>query len=164
MYSIRKLTEKDLSVFFQLWQFYECHNSYFSNEELDANGCYDVDSEYLMDVLLGKDGSCAYFLMNAGNIAGFVTTENTLVNEQEFKELSDIFVLPKYRKQRLAYFAIKELMLTQETGTWHVSVYKGDRLAQDFWEYVFKILPIFSYESVESSACEDFFEYIVINS
>ncbi|MCO7224314.1 GNAT family N-acetyltransferase [Pleionea sp. CnH1-48] len=163
MFSLRKFDSSSFLALSQLWQFYEAHNSYYSDEDIDNNGRYDIDDDYLKDVSNGNEECEGYFILFDEKIAGFVTIETTELEEQELKELSDIFILPKYRGKGLAHAAVQDLMFGVEANIWHVAVYKEDRMAHDFWQHMFKKLSVKEVRLVTSEEGEEFFEYIVKN-
>lgn len=161
--ALRKLTKTDLPAFSMLWQFYQYHQSTFDNEDIDSTGRFDIDEEYLSDVAIGEEDCDAYLIVVEGNIAGFVTVEPTEILEREMPELSDIFILPKYRAKGIALHVIRQLMLHNSLN-WHVSVYENDGEALKFWERLFAKLPIVDVLKVEPPETEGFHEYVITNT
>ncbi|XZZ69755.1 hypothetical protein ACJJIB_15935 [Microbulbifer sp. JMSA008] len=53
----------------------------------------------------------------------------------EMPELSDIFILPKYRSQGVASKIARGFML-KEIGQLYAEIYQGDTFALQFWEGV----------------------------
>ncbi len=160
--ALRKLTKKDLSAFSMLWQFYQYHQSNFDNEDIDSSGRFDIDEEYLRDVAAGDEDCDAYLIVVENNLAGFVTVEPTEILEREMPELSDIFILPKYRSKGIAVHAVRQLMLNSSSN-WHVAVYEKDREALKFWDRLFAKLPIENVLKVEPPETEGFHEFVITN-
>ncbi|WDG08983.1 GNAT family N-acetyltransferase [Vibrio campbellii] len=161
--SIRKATITDLAAFSMLWQFYQYHQSSFEHEDVDENGRFDIDEEYLEDVLNGKEECDAYLVLSDGCIAGFSTVEPTEIAGKEIPELSDIFILPKYRNSGVAKLVVEKLMLSQP-GEWHVAVYKKDAQALSYWESLFSRLEIQQATKLNPPETADFHEFIVKNA
>lgn len=80
-----------------LWQFYQYHQSSFDFDDVNENGRFDIDEDYLEEVLSGHDSCAAYVVLSNDAIAGFATVEPTEIEGKEMPELSDVFILPKYR-------------------------------------------------------------------
>lgn len=159
---LRKLTKVDSPVFSMLWQFYQYHQSAFDNEDINCSGRFDIDEEYLSDVAADEEDCDAYLIFVEGNIAGFITVEPTEIVEREMPELSDLFILPKYRGKGIALYVVRQLMLDNSLN-WHVAVYEKDREALKFWDRLFSILPIVNVIKVEPSETEGFHEFVITN-
>lgn len=159
---LRKLATSDLPAFSMLWQFYQYHQSAFDNEDIDSSGRFDIDDEYLSDVAVGEEDCDAYLIIVENNIAGFVTVEPTEILGSEMPELSDIFILPKYRSKGVAFHAVCQLMLNNASN-WHVAVYDNDREALKFWDRLFAKLPIENVLKVEPAETEGFHEFVITN-
>jgi predicted acetyltransferase len=145
-----------------LWQFYQYHQSAFDNEDINCSGRFDIDEEYLSDVAADEEDCDAYLIFVEGNIAGFITVEPTEIVEREMPELSDLFILPKYRGKGIALYVVRQLMLDNSLN-WHVAVYEKDREALKFWDRLFAILPIVNVIKVEPSETEGFHEFVITN-
>lgn len=159
---LRKLTTTDLPAFSMLWQFYQYHQSAFDNQDIASTGRFDVDEEYLSDVAVGEEDCDAYLIVVDGHIAGFVTVEPTEILEREMPELSDIFILPKYRSKGIALHTVHHLMLNNSLN-WHVAVYENDREALKFWDRLFAKFPIVDVLKVEPAETEGFHEFVITN-
>jgi len=159
---LRKLTKSDLPAFSMLWQFYQYHQSAFDNEDIDSSGRFDIDEEYLSDVAAEEEECDAYLVVVDNNIAGFVTVEPTEILDSEMPELSDIFILPKYRSKGIAFHVVSQLMLN-DSLKWHVAVYEKDREALKFWDRLFARLPIKNVLKVEPAETEGFHEFVITN-
>lgn len=145
-----------------LWQFYQYHQSAFDNEDIDSSGRFDIDEEYLSDVAAEEEECDAYLVVVDNNIAGFVTVEPTEILDSEMPELSDIFILPKYRSKGIAFHVVSQLMLN-DSLKWHVAVYEKDREALKFWDRLFARLPIKNVLKVEPAETEGFHEFVITN-
>ncbi|RJE77426.1 histone acetyltransferase [Pseudoalteromonas sp. MSK9-3] len=161
--TIRKAEINDRSVLNMLWQFYLYHQSAFSLEDLDSDGRYDVDEEYLSSALTNEEDCTVYLVYISNQLAGFATVEPTEIAGKEMPELADIFILPKYRKQGAAKFVVQQLMQI-ETNHWHVAVYLNDIVALKFWNTLFPKLNIEHVYKVEPAETEGFHEFVVINT
>uniref|UniRef100_A0A486XLK0 N-acetyltransferase domain-containing protein n=1 Tax=Rheinheimera sp. BAL341 TaxID=1708203 RepID=A0A486XLK0_9GAMM len=159
---LRKLTKTDLPAFSMLWQFYQYHQSAFDGQDIDSTGRFDIDEEYLSDVAAGEEDCEAYLIVVEGNIAGFVAVEPTEILDREMPELSDIFILPKYRSKGIALHVVRQLMLNNSPH-WHVAVYEKDREALTFWNRLFAKLPIVDALKVEPAETEGFHEFVITN-
>lgn len=160
---LRELNKTDLPAFSMLWQFYQYHQSTFDNEDVDSAGRFDIDEEYLSDIALGEEDCDAYLIVVEGNIAGFVTVEPTEIVAREMPELSDIFILPKYRSKGIALHVVCQLMLNSSSN-WHVAVYEKDGEALKFWDRLFTKLPIENVLKVEPPETAGFHEFVITNS
>jgi predicted acetyltransferase len=157
---LRKLTKTDLAAFSMLWQFYQYHQSAFDHEDIDSAGRFDIDEEYLSDVAAGEEDCDAYMIIVDDNLAGFVTVEPTEILDREMPELSDIFILPKYRSKGIAMHVVSELMLN-DSMQWHVAVYERDHEALKFWDRFFAKLTNVDVMQVTPSETEGFHEYVI---
>ncbi|KZN66411.1 hypothetical protein N473_08455 [Pseudoalteromonas luteoviolacea CPMOR-1] len=161
---VRKANFDDFSAFKMLWQFYQYHQSSFSLEDIDEQGKFYIDESYLEEVLRGQDECNAYIVLSEQLIVGFVTVEPTEIMGEEMPELSDIFILPKYRNQGIAQLVIELLMHTKEYNEWHVAVYRNDKNALSFWEKHFKQSNYSGVKKVKTSDSEEFHEFVVQNA
>jgi len=91
-----------------------------------------------------------------------VTVEPTEIVKREMPELSDIFILPKYRSKGIALRTVHQLMLNNSLN-WHVAVYENDREALKFWDRLFAKLPIVDVLKVEPPETEGFHEFVITN-
>lgn len=160
---LRKLTKTDLPAFSMLWQFYQYHQSAFDNEDMDGTGRFDIDEEYLSDVAAGEEECDAYLIFVDDHIAGFVTVEPTEILDREMPELSDIFILPKYRSKGIAMHCVSQLMLSGSEH-WHVAVYEKDQAALKFWDGLFARLTNVDVMKVTPPETEGFHEYVITNT
>lgn len=161
--SIQKAVIADLKAFSMLWQFYQYHQSAFDYEDVDENGRFDIDEGFLEEVLKGNEECQAYLLLSDTSIAGFVTVEPTEIAGKALPELSDIFILPKYRNKGIAKQVVEQLMLSLP-GEWHVAVYEKDAQAQRFWERLFSKLEILGVTKLTPPETAGFHEFIVKNT
>ena len=161
---VKEAEFKDSEAFKMLWQFYQYHQSSFSFDDIDQKGRFDIDEVYLEDVLKGKEDCTAYLVLIEQVIAGFVTVESTEILDKEMPELSDIFILPKYRNRGIAKYVVEKLMLKNESNEWHVAIYRDDNQAFNFWQNLFDKLNLSEVKQVNSPQSEEFFEYVVKNS
>ncbi|MBU2705993.1 GNAT family N-acetyltransferase [Zooshikella marina] len=160
---VRKAENSDLTAFCMLWQFYQYHQSSFNYEDIDQTGRFDIDDEYLNDVLSGLEECDAYIIFVEDKIAGFATIETTKISGKQMNELSDIFILPKYRKQGVAKSVVETLMISKQYE-WHVAIYQNDRQALHFWESMFNKLEIKGVTKIEPPETEGFHEFVVKNT
>ncbi|MCX4028066.1 GNAT family N-acetyltransferase [Spartinivicinus marinus] len=158
--SIKKVITENFAAFKMLWQFYEYDRSYYSKEDLELDGTFDIDEEFFLDIATGKEEGEAYLLYFNDMLCGFVFIEPTEIAGQEIPELADIFILPKYRGKGLAYLVLKQLMFKSPMA-WHIAIYKDDKKARTFWQHAFKRLPFKSVDKIEPSEAEGFQEFIV---
>lgn len=92
-----------------------------------------------------------------------MTVEPTEILEHEMPELSDIFILPKYRSKGIALHVVRQLMLNNPLN-WQVSIYENDCEALKFWEKLFTKLPIVDVLKVVPPETEGFHEYVITNT
>ena len=78
-------------------------------------------------------------------------------------ELSDIFIMPKYRNRGLAKYTIEKLLMN-DVKEWHVAVYKDDNEAHQFWQAMFQKLSTEKVDKVLPAETEGFHEYVVVNA
>ena len=161
--TIRKAELIDNTAINMLWQFYQYHQSAFDLEDVDLNGRFDIDEEYIDCVIRGEEDCIAYLVFVSNQIAGFATVEPTVISGKEMPELADIFILPKYRKQGVAKFVIQHLMQTK-INQWHVAVHLNDHLALKFWNNVFSKLNVSRVDKIEPAETEGFHEFVITNA
>jgi len=159
---IRQAELTDIAAIRMLWQFYQYHQSVFDLEDIDSDGRFDIDEEYLDCVVRGEEDCIAYLIVVSNQIAGFATVEPTEIAGKEMPELADLFILPKYRKQGVAKCVVQRLMLT-EVNQWHVSVYLEDSLALTFWKNLFLKLNVARVDKIEPAETEGFHEFVITN-
>ncbi|WP_444889756.1 hypothetical protein [Microbulbifer sp. DLAB2-AA] len=80
-------------------------------ENIDSRGRYNIDEGRLSDVISGNEECDAYIILAEGGDAGFVTIEQAEIVGMEMPELSNIFILPKYRSQGMASKIVRVLCL-----------------------------------------------------
>lgn len=158
----RQAKQTDIKAIKMLWQFYQYHQSVFDLEDIDSDGRFDIDDEYLDCVIRGEEDCIAYLIVVSNQIAGFATVEPTEIAGKEMPELADIFILPKYRKLGIAKYVVQHLMLT-EGNQWHVSVYLEDSLALTFWKNLFLKLNVARVDKIEPAETEGFHEFVITN-
>lgn len=111
----------------------------------------------------GNEDCNAYLIYFNDKIAGFVTLEPTNIVAKEMIELSDIFIMPKYRHRGLAQYTVEKLMMN-DVKEWHIAIYEDDNDAHQFWQALFQKLSIEKCYKVAPSETEGFHEYVVVNA
>lgn len=160
---VRKFKENEVGLLTSLWQFYAYHQSTFNGDSVSEKGLFDIDDDYLADVVQGIEDCEAWLICVDNAVAGFVTLESTEIAGREMPELSDIFVLPKYRNLGIATFVIDTLLLNSG-NEWHVAVYHEDRSAYSFWLHLFAKLPLKSVEELSPPENDEFHEFVIQNT
>lgn len=119
-----------------LMQYYFYESSAFDGEDPQPDGRFYVDPEYI-NQYWQTPGWEGHFICLEDNVIGFVLVEAQTLVAKEGRELSDLFILTKYRRLGIGT-AIVNHFIQPETGQWEVHVAKGDELADAFWQAQFK--------------------------
>ena len=128
--------EEDKNIIYNLMQLYTYELSFFEDKttsfELLENGLYKI-SKYV-DLYWKEEERHPYILKYDGKLAGFVLER---FNEDKMYEISEFFVLNKYRKLGAGTFMANE-MFNKYKGKWEIRTLLKNKSAQNFWRKVVK--------------------------
>ena len=131
-----KMSEEDKNIIYNLMQLYTYELSFFEDQttsfELLENGLFKI-SKYV-DLYWKEEERHPYILKYDGKLAGFVLAR---FNEDKMYEISEFFVLNKYRKLGAGTFMANE-MFNKYKGKWEIRTLLKNKPAQDFWRKVVK--------------------------
>lgn len=128
--------EKGKDIILNLMQLYTYELSFFEDETtnftMTENGLF-VLSKYV-DLYWKEETRHPYILKSDGELAGFVLER---FNENDMNEISEFFVLNKYRKLGAGTFMANE-MFKRFKGKWEIRTLLKNKRAQEFWRKVVK--------------------------
>ena len=136
-FEICDATKEDEKIqILNLMQLYTYELSFFEDEttsfEMLDNGLYKV-SKYI-ELYWKEENRHPFILKCNGELAGFVLERFT---ENDTNEISEFFVLNKYRNIGAGTFMAKE-MFKRYNGKWEIRTLLKNKRAQDFWRKVVK--------------------------
>lgn len=103
-----------------------------TNFKLLDNGLYEM-SRYF-ELYWKEEERHPYILKYNGELAGFVLHR---FNEDKMNEISEFFVLNKYRKLGAGTFMANE-MFKRYKGKWEIRTLLKNKIAQEFWRKIIK--------------------------
>ena len=128
------VSEKDKERILNLMQLYTYELSFFEDETTHFNlmdsGLYEL-SEYI-DLFWKEEKRFPYILRCDGKLCGFVLVR---FNEEGYNEISEFFVLNKYRRSGAGKFMANEMFKLYH-GKWEIRTLLKNKRAQDFWRNV----------------------------
>lgn len=128
--------EQGKEIIKNLMQLYTYELSFYEDEttnfSLLDNGLYTL-SKYF-ELFWMEDKRYPYILKNNDKIAGFVLVR---FNEDGYYEISEFFVLNKYRKQGAGKYMAQQ-MFEKFHGKWEIRTLLKNKNAQNFWRRVVK--------------------------
>lgn len=143
-FEIFEVSEKDKNIIFNLMQLYTYELSFFEDEttnfQLLENGLFKL-SKYI-DLYWKQKERHPFILKCNDELAGFVLER---FNEDEMNEISEFFVLNKYRKLGAGTFMANE-MFKKYKGRWEIQTLLKNKRAQEFWRKVVKDVSNGNYE------------------
>ena len=136
-FEIYDATEENEKIqILNLMQLYTYELSFFEDEttsfEMLDNGLYKI-SKYI-DLYWKEENRHPFILKCNGELAGFVLERFT---ENDTNEISEFFVLNKYRKLGAGSFLAKEIF-KKFKGKWEIRTLLKNKRAQDFWRKIIK--------------------------
>jgi predicted acetyltransferase len=133
-------TVDQLPLIANLYQFYAYESSDWEQEDVEVDGRFYIHAPHLQRYWQEPDWSASLVLVD-GFIAGFLLIERSELPGVEALEFADLFILKKYRRLGIGS-ALAEQVLVAGCGSWVVSFYEQDVLAQQFWHKVLGQLPL----------------------
>lgn len=122
-----------------LYQYYAYESSDWEDEDVEVDGRFYIHEEHLARYWIEPEWS-ANLILADGFIAGFLLVEGSELPGIDALELSDLFVLKKYRRLGIGR-ALANQVLLGNPGPWLVRFYAQDEVAAAFWKAVFADLP-----------------------
>ncbi|MDN6858632.1 GNAT family N-acetyltransferase [Pseudomonas sp. CAN2814] len=122
-----------------LYQYYAYESSDWEDEDVEVDGRFYIHEEHLARYWSEPEWS-ANLILADGFIAGFLLVEGSELPGIDALELSDLFVLKKYRRMGIGR-ALANQVLLGNPGPWLVRFYAQDEVAAAFWKAVFADLP-----------------------
>ncbi len=121
-------------IILNLMQLYTYELSFYEDETTNftllENGLYDL-GKYI-ELYWKENKRYPYILKYNGEIAGFALAR---FNEEDYYEISEFFVLNKFRKLGAGKYMAKE-MFDKFHGKWELRTLLKNKRAQDFWRSV----------------------------
>jgi predicted acetyltransferase len=131
--SVDAATPADVPVLDRLLQLYEYDFSEYGGVDLDASGVFEtVDT-----AAIWRPDDHVYLIRVDGNLAGFayVTRHTSYFGHGETHNLSEFFVLRKYRRRGVGEH-VARLLFDRFPGRWEFGTTPGNLAAQAFWRRV----------------------------
>lgn len=129
-YDLILANESDKSVLFNLMQLYTYELSKYSDEtaeiELNEHGLYNI--KYFDYFWIEKD-RFPFILKYENELVGFALVR---FNEDNMYEISEFFVLPKFRRTKVGTFMANEVF-KKFKGNWEIRTLLKNETAQQFW-------------------------------
>ena len=126
--------EKNKEIIMNLMQLYTYELSFYEDETTNFifldNGLYLLNKH--IELYWSEEKRHPYILKCNGEIAGFVLVR---LNEEGHYEISEFFVLNKYRKLGAGTFMARQ-MFNIFHGKWEIRTLLKNKRAQDFWRKV----------------------------
>ncbi len=121
-----------------LYQFYAYESSDWEQEDVEVDGRFYIHDEHLQRYWQA-DGWGAWLVLVDGFIAGFALVERSELPGIDAFELADLFILKKYRRQRIGRAVALQLLGGE--GDWLLRCYAQDAAAVAFCKAVLAELP-----------------------
>lgn len=136
-FEIVKVSELDKKIIYNLMQIYTYELSFFEDETTNFSlldiGLYEM-SKYLDLFWIEDNVRFPYILKCDGKLGGFVLTR---YRKDGFFEISEFFVLNKYRKQGAGKY-MATTIFDSFKGKWEVDTLLKNKSAQEFWRKIIK--------------------------
>ena len=126
MLTIKKVTEKNLPLFFNLSQQYEAEFCRITKKLPNGKGLYKITSpkKNKYEGWIARDGK---------QVVGFAVID---LSRNKF-DVAEFYIVPAVRKQMYGH-AFAVLLFDSYPGSWQVRQIKGAEYARDFWVAVIK--------------------------
>ena len=157
--TLRAIAPGEEGALAQLFQLYCYDNSAWSSEDVLADGRYDVCDAALAEYV-HVPGQTAAWIEVDGALAGFFVTEPVMAGAVPVQELSDFFILKKYRRRGLALEVLRRVLLGSDK-TWLVAMFRADAAACAFWQQAFARLPFARVEPWHDAGLPQFQLYLL---
>ncbi|WP_431257297.1 GNAT family N-acetyltransferase [Roseateles chitinivorans] len=158
--TLTSVAPADAQLLDNLWQFYELESSFWSGEDIDADGRFNSLSGFLERLGAPDAEQWGYLLHHDGQVAGLLLIGLQQLQERTIKEFADLYVLPKYRGLGIASEVLRQTVMASD-HPWLICVFRDDRKALRFWERAFERLPFSSVRELLSQEYPDLREFIV---
>ena len=135
-FEIVKVNENDKNTIYNLMQLYTYELTFFEDETTNFTlldtGLYEMN-KYL-DLFWIENSRNPYMIKCDGKLGGFVLTR---YREDGYFEISEFFVLNKYRKNGAGRYMATTVFASFK-GKWEVDTLLKNKSAQEFWRKVIK--------------------------
>ena len=130
MINLEKTTLKNKDILYKLLQYALYEGSMYIDNNIDNNGdfIYPWFDNYFTD-----DDRDAYIIKNDNDIVGMVMVNENLKFLDTGKCISEILILPKYRRKHLARDAVYQVF-DMYKGPWEVQPMENNKTAYAFWK------------------------------
>ncbi len=129
---IIEATLEDKPVIQNLARFYIHDLSEYQQRKCPDNGLFE-DEDYIH--FWTKPGHYPFLVKCDGELAGFVFVMEGGSSDKSFYEISEFFILRKFRGKGVAGFTAKEIF-QKFLGNWEVMAISGNSPAEKFWEKI----------------------------
>ena len=144
MFNISLAKENDKEIIYNLMQLYTYELSFYeddsTNFEMTDKGLFKM-SKYL-DLYWKEKDRHPYILKYNNELAGFVLVR---YNEEDMYEISEFFVLNKYRKLGAGRYMANKMFETYK-GKWEIRTLLKNERARNFWRKIVKEVSNDNYE------------------
>jgi predicted acetyltransferase len=130
--TVVEASESDRSVIRRLMELYLYDFSEFVSLDVNEHGLFEFP---WLDSFWTDDDKHPYLIRAGGKIAGFVLVHDAQEDGRAYHDLSEFFVLKRYRKQGVGRKAA-QWVFDQHPGEWHVAEIPENKPAHAFWRRV----------------------------
>lgn len=130
--TIQAASESDRSVIRNLMELYLYDFSEFVVMDVNEHGLYEFP---YLDSFWTDDDKHPYLIRADGQIAGFILIHDIQEGEKSYHDMSEFFVLKRYRKQGVGKQAAF-WMFDHHPGEWHVAEIPENKPAHAFWRRI----------------------------
>ncbi|MBB5019154.1 putative acetyltransferase [Chitinivorax tropicus] len=131
-----------LPIIRNLYQFYAYDSSDWEGSDVEENGQFYLDGDYLRRYW-DEPGWSANLIKVNDEIAGFLLIEHDSLPDLPFPEFADLFLLKRFRRMGIGQQIVEGVMLAT-AHPWIVMSYEADETSQAFWQSIFERLPFHS--------------------
>ena len=133
MITLRPVRWEEKALLFRLLQTYLRELASFYGDEPDGDGLFPYP---YFDAYFREEGRYALFMVEAGNPAGFLLINPySFLGQRPDHVIAEFYVLPAYRKRRIAETAFRRLM-ERFPGRWEIKYHVQNRPAERLWTKV----------------------------
>lgn len=151
-FQLAKVNMKDKEILYKLLQYALYEGSMYIDNNIDNEGnfIYPWFDNYFTD-----DDRAAYIIKNDKDILGMIMVNENLKFLDKGKCISEILVLPKYRRKHIAASAVYKVF-DEYKGLWEVQPMENNKTAYAFWENTIKNYTNNNYQ-IKNDGIEDVF-------
>lgn len=130
------VTVANKQVLSNLYQLYKYDFSEYTHEDLNEDGSYDVDIDFMWE---GDHRWHPYLIERAGSIAGFIVVllENMDTDPDPTHVIYDFMILKRFRRQGIGQDAVIQTLGLYKAN-WKIAQMQANAPAVAFWRKLLK--------------------------